>query len=51
MVEDDFKKGALCVGPFSWERNVSLLKRGSDLIFNAYSDSHDRFYSYQLYSI
>ena len=42
MIEDDFKKGALCIGPSSWERYAKLLKRAADIIFDVYKVPYDK---------
>jgi len=47
MMEDDFKNGALCIGPSSWERYARLLKRAADIIFEVYKVPYDRLCSRQ----
>lgn len=42
MIEDDFKKGALCIGPSSWERYAKLLKRAADITYDAYKVPYDK---------
>ena len=42
MMQDDFKKGALCIGPSSWERHAQLLKRAADIIFEKYKVPYDK---------
>ncbi len=45
MMEDDFKNGALCIGPYSWEGKARLLKRAADIIFEVYKVPYERFCS------
>jgi hypothetical protein len=47
MMEEDFKKGALCIGPSSWERYARLLKRAADIIFEVYKVPYDKLCSRQ----
>jgi hypothetical protein len=42
MIEDDFEKGVLCIGPSSWERYAKLLKRAADIIFDVYKVPYDK---------
>jgi len=47
MIEDDFKKGALSIGPSSWERYAKLLKRAADIIYEVYKVPYTKLCSRQ----